>query len=65
MNKVQKNKKIMELMRIIENQIMMCDNHQDLILMASAMIVTAKQILTTNVGKEGTKRVFEEAIYYD
>lgn len=55
----------MELMRIIENQIMMCDNHQDLILMASAMIVTAKQILTTNVGKEGTKRVFEEAIYYD
>lgn len=62
MNKQQRIKRIEELMKPIDQQIMMCDDSRDLLLMASAMIATAKQILIVNVGKEGAKEVFKEVM---
>ena len=49
----------------IDYQIMMCDNEQDLVLMASAMLASAKHILNVNIGREEMIKVFEEVMYND
>lgn len=46
-----------ELMRPIDQQIMMCDDQQDLLALASIMAVTAKNIYRSQIGVEGTTLV--------
>jgi hypothetical protein len=48
-----------ELMKHIDTQIMMCDDKQDLIALASIMIVTAKNIYVQQLGKDGAKTVLQ------
>ena len=49
-----------ELMRPIDRQIMMCDNIEDVLMLASNMLVTAKGIYIQNLGGAGTKELFQK-----
>ena len=51
-----------ELMKPIDGQIMMCDDTQDLFALASAMLVTSKQIFVSQLGKKGAREVFERVL---
>jgi hypothetical protein len=59
-----KNKKatinrMTELMAPIDRQIMMCDNIEDVLMLASNMMVTAKEIYLQNLGGAGTKELLQ------
>ena len=43
----------------------MCDDPKDLMLLASSMLASAKHILIVNIGREETRKIFEEVIYND
>ena len=58
----ERRKRMQELMRPIDIQIMMCDDVQDLFALASMMIVTSKNIFKHQLGKDGTIRVLEHII---
>ncbi len=49
-----------ELMRPIDRQIMMCDNVEDVLMLASNMLVTAKGIYVQNLGGAGAKELFQK-----
>jgi hypothetical protein len=49
-----------ELMRPIDRQIMMCDNVEDVLMLASNMLVTAKNIYVQNLGGAGAKELFQK-----
>ena len=49
-----------ELMRPIDRQIMMCDNVEDILMLASNMLVTAKSIYIQNLGGAGAKQLFQK-----
>jgi len=51
-----------ELMEPINRQIMMCDNREDILLLASAMIVTVKDIFDNQIGEEGRKLMFKDFV---
>jgi hypothetical protein len=53
-------KRMSELMQPIERQIMMCDDRHDLLMMASAMLVSVKDIFDNEIGEEGRKKMFRE-----
>lgn len=65
MNREERIKRIEELMKPIDQQIMMCDDDKDLLMMASAMIATAKQILIVNIGREGAREIFKGVMLDD
>lgn len=65
MNREERIKRIEELMKPIDQQIMMCDDDQDLLMMASAMIATAKQILIINIGRDGAREIFKGVMLDD
>jgi hypothetical protein len=46
-----------ELAKPIDQQIMMCDDEQDLLALASIMLVSARAILVTTVGEDVAKQV--------
>lgn len=46
-----------ELMKPIDQQIMMCDDEQDLLALASIMATTAKGIFVQRLGKEAAREV--------
>jgi hypothetical protein len=49
-----------ELMRPIDRQIMMCDNVEDVLMLASNMLITAKLIYVQNLGGAGAKELFQK-----
>ena len=49
-----------ELMKPIDRQIMMCDNVDDVLMLASNMLVTAKMIYVQNLGGAGAKELFQK-----
>lgn len=51
-----------ELMEPIERQIMMCDDRHDLLMMASAMMVTVKDIFDNEIGEDGRKQMFRDFV---
>ena len=51
-----------ELMRPIDRQIMMCDNVEDILMLASNMLVTAKSIYVQNLGGAGTKELLQRMV---
>jgi hypothetical protein len=46
----------------IERQIMMCDNREDLLMMACAMMTTVKDIFDNELGEEGRKHMFKDYV---
>ena len=47
-----------ELMRPVDQQIMMCDDREEVLLMACAMMQRCREIFDTQIGVEGRKRMF-------
>lgn len=50
-----------ELMRPIEQQIMMCDSREDVLMLACAMLDKSKTILDSQIGVEGRKTIIKDA----
>ena len=55
-------KRMIELMEPIDRQIMMCDNVEDLLMLASNMMVTAKMIYVQQLGGEGAKLLIQKMV---
>jgi hypothetical protein len=51
-----------ELMKPIDRQIMMCDNVEDVLMLASNMMVTAKMIYVQQLGGAGAKSLLEKMV---
>jgi hypothetical protein len=51
-----------ELMEPIDQQIMMCDNREDLLMLASAMLVTVKSIFDKELGEDGRRLMFKDMV---
>lgn len=54
--------RMQELMRPIDRQIMMCDNVEDILMLASNMLITAKSIYVQNLGGAGTKELLQRMV---
>ena len=50
-----------ELCRPIDQQIMMCDNREDVLMMACAMLTKVKTILDAQIGVAGRKQIVGDA----
>jgi len=59
MGKVQD--RMVELCQPIDQQIMMCDNREDVLMMACAMLSKVKTILDTQIGVKGRKEIISDA----
>lgn len=55
-------KRMMELMEPINRQIMMCDNREDLLMLASCMMILVKDLFDNEIGEEGRKLMFKDLV---
>lgn len=53
-------KRMQELMLPINKQIMMCDNQEDLLMMACAMLQRTDEIFVQLLGKDARKIMYQE-----
>ncbi len=51
-----------ELMAPVEQQILMCDDREDLLMMACAMLQRVNEIFTQELGKTGRDMMFRDQI---
>ena len=51
-----------ELMAPVEQQILMCDDEKDLLMMACAMMQRTREIFDQTLGEEGRKKMIKEVI---
>ena len=51
-----------ELMRPIDRQIMMCDNEEDVLILASNMLITAKNIYIQRIGGRYAKKILSDMV---
>ena len=51
-----------ELMQPINQQILMCDDRNDQLMMASAMLVAAKDLFDLHIGEEGRRTMFRDML---
>jgi hypothetical protein len=51
-----------ELMKPINRQIMMCDDRHELLMIASAMMITVKDIFDNEIGEDGRKQMFKDFV---
>ena len=60
MNNYRVAARMAELMQPINQQIMMCDDRHDQLMLASAMMVAVKDLFDLHIGEEGRKQMFKE-----
>jgi hypothetical protein len=60
MNQVEQ--KLKEVMQPVDNQILMLDNPQDILMMACGMLQRVGEIFESQLGKEGSKEMFQNLI---
>ena len=60
MQKQEIEKRMTELMAPVEQQIMMCDDREDLLMMACAMLQRVNEIFTQELGKGGRVQMFRD-----
>jgi hypothetical protein len=51
-----------ELMAPVDQQIMMCDDREDLLMMACAMLQRINEIFTQELGEHGRDQMFRDQI---
>jgi len=51
-----------ELMEPIDQQIMMCDDRRDMLMMACAMLQRTQEIFDAELGEQGRKLMFQELV---
>lgn len=56
-NQERRRRRMRELFRPIERQILMTDSEDDLIMLATLMLTTGKDILVQRIGSEKAKRM--------
>ena len=59
MNTKEIQDRMTELMEPIDRQILMCDTSEDVLMFASIMMSTAKQMMVSNLGEENTKELMK------
>lgn len=62
MDRSEMQTRMAELMLPIEKQILMCDDRQDLLMMACAMLQHVNAIFTQELGEEGKKQMFRDML---
>jgi len=62
MNDHDVKKRMMELMDPINRQIMMCDDREDLLMLASCMMILVKDLFDNEIGEEGRKLMFKDLV---
>lgn len=62
MEKSKVEARMKELMRPVDQQIMMCDNQEDLLMMACAMLQRITEIFEDALGEEGRKKMFKDLV---
>jgi len=62
MNKDNVAKRMAELMAPVEQQIMMCDNREELLMMACAMMQRTHEIFLQELGENGTKLMYKDFV---
>jgi len=55
-------KRMSELMSPVDQQIMMCDDRQDLLMMACAMLQRVDEIFTKELGEGGRAQMFRDLL---
>ena len=55
-------KRMAELMAPVEQQIMMCDNREELLMMACAMMQRTHEIFLQELGENGTKLMYKDFV---
>ena len=60
LTKEQVKKRMKELMLPVEQQIMMCDNEQELLMMGCAMMQRTHEIFSFVLGEDGAKLMYED-----
>jgi hypothetical protein len=53
---------MIELMEPIERQIMMCDDRNDQLMLACAMMTTVKDLFDLHIGEDGRKQMFRDFV---
>ena len=51
-----------ELMQPIDQQIMMCDDREDVLMLACAMLQRVREIFDSQLGIEGRKKMFKDMV---
>jgi hypothetical protein len=51
-----------ELMAPVDQQLMMCDNQEELLMMACAMLQRSSDIFDQVIGPDGRKKMFKESL---
>ena len=62
MDRSEMEERMAELMLPIEKQIMMCDNRQDLLMIACAMLQHVNTIFAQELGEEGRQTMFRDML---
>jgi len=55
-------KRMKELTKPIDQQILMCDSREDLLMMASVMLSRTKEIFDLELGEAGRKQMFKDLV---
>jgi hypothetical protein len=55
-------RRMTELMRPIEQQILMCDDREDQLMMACAMLQRTRELFDLHIGEDGRKTMFKDLI---
>ena len=55
-------KRMTDLMRPIQQQILMCDDREDQLMMACAMLQRTRELFDLHIGEEGRKKMFKDLI---
>ena len=55
-------KRMTDLMRPIQQQILMCDDREDQLMMACAMLQRTRELFDLHIGEEGRKKMFKDYI---
>lgn len=55
-------RRMSELMAPVDQQIMMCDDREDLLMMACAMLQRVNEIFTQELGEHGRDQMFREQL---
>ena len=56
------SKRMSELMEPIDRQIMMCNDRNDQLMLACAMMTTVKDIFDLHIGEDGRKQMFRDFV---
>ena len=57
--------KMAELAKPIDQQIMMCDTREEILMLASVLLIRVKDMFDTQIGTDGRREIFMDAAMKD